>query len=345
MRPYRRFRANLIYLRRPFLQFLPLLLTLVAVLAAGSVCFHHFYPYRELTYGEALFVTYSLVYMENPEPYSSHPALQVFYFLLPLLGLVVILDGLVRFGGRILRRQENDADWIKAMTKTYSGHVVLCGLGKVGLRVLEQLLRLGEEVVVLEKNAQNPNLAFARKNHVPVHIGNGREEGIFEDLNVAAAKSIILCTDDDLSNLEMALDARKLQPGIRVVMRMFDQELASKIGDSFDLHLAFSTSAQAAPLFATASSDRSIVNSFYVGERLLVVAELNVNAGSELVGKKIVDIGAKHQVFVLAHTRGDSEAYYPPGETQFAAGDKLVVQTQPETLKLLHRWNNDPQPY
>jgi PAS domain-containing protein len=36
-----------------------------------------------------------------------------------------------------------------------------------------------------------------------VRVGHSREEGVFEDLNVAQAKSIILATNDDLANLEM----------------------------------------------------------------------------------------------------------------------------------------------
>ena len=68
---------------------------------------------------------------------------------------------------------------------------------------------------------------------------------------------------------------------------MFDQDLASKIRESFDIHLAFSTSALAAPLFATASTDRSILNSFYVDGKLLVVAEIEVHENSKLIGRDV----------------------------------------------------------
>ena len=160
-----------------------------------------------------------------------------------------------------------------------------------------------------------------------------------DDLNVAKAKSIILATDDDLANLEMAMDARKANPEICVVLRMFDQELASKVRESFDIELAFSTAAQAAPLFATSSSDRSIVNSFYVGEQLLVVAKLQVSPNSELAGKRVRDLGREHQIFVLSQTHGERETHFPTGDTEFRPGDQLVVQTVPATLKRLHQWN------
>ena len=172
--------------------------------------------------------------MEHLIEFPDHLLLQAFYFVLPVLGLVVVLDAFVRFGYHFLRRDESGAEWVRAMAKTYSGHVVLCGLGRVGRRTLEQLIELGEDVVVLEKKSDNINIAYAQKHDVPVIIGSGREEGILDDLNVSDAKSIICATDDDLVNLEIALDARKIKPDIRVVLRMLDQEMASKVREAFD---------------------------------------------------------------------------------------------------------------
>jgi Trk K+ transport system NAD-binding subunit len=341
----RRLRANLIYLRRPLRSFLPLLLVLVALLIIGGFAFQNLYEVEKgeepLTYLRALYITYCLIFMEHLIEFPKHPLLQAFYFVLPVLGLVVILDGFVRFGYHLLRRDDTGVEWVRAMAKTFSGHVVLCGLGRVGRRTLEQLVALGENVVVLEKNTDNFNIAYARKHDVPVVIGSGREEGILNDLNVMNAKSIICATDDDLVNLEIALDARKIKPSIRVVLRMFDQEMASKVREAFDIHVSFSTASQAAPLFATSSSDRTIVNSFYIGEKLYVVARIDVNDNSQLIGKKIRDVSADRPVFVLSHTRAGVENHFPSGDVDFQEGDQLVVQTEPRVLKLLHEWNRD----
>ncbi len=343
--PARRFRAHLHYLRRPVIRFLPLLLGMIGLLVLGSVCFHALYAKEKLGYLEALYITYCLVFMEHLLDFPDHWVLQLFYVVLPPLGLVVILDGIVRFSYHFLRRDEASAEWVRAMCKTLDNHVVLCGLGKVGLRVLEQLIYLGEKVAVLEKDPQCPNLAYARKQGIPVHIGHSREEGVFDDLNISRAKSIILATDDDLANLEMALDARKLSPDIRVVLRMFDQEVAAKLRESLDMELTFSTSELAAPVFATSSSDRSIVNSFYVGDRLMVLANLTVRSDSALIGTKIRDLGAGEQVFVLSHARDGETTFFPSAETDLKAKDRITIQTEPATLKRVHRWNQDPEPY
>ncbi len=341
----RRVKADFYYLRRPLLNFAPLFGLLMLILFLGSLSFHHLYRHEELTYARALHITYSLVFMEHLLPFPDHWFLQVFYFLLPPLGLIVILDGLVRFSCVVLRRDEHGVEWVRAMSKACHNHVILCGLGRVGLRILQQLLLLGEDVVVLEKDRDNPNMAFAKQHKVPVLVGSGREEGIFEDLNVANAKSIICATDDDLANLEMALDARKANPDTRVVIRLFDEELVAKVRESFDIDLAFSTASQVAPLFATCSSDRSIENSFYVDDKLLVVAHLVVNEDSDLIGKSIRDIRDEHPVLLLAHTRDEERSYFPSSSTILEPGDCLTLQTEPKTLRLFHEWNHDPEPY
>jgi len=343
---FRRRLATYYYLRRPIREFLPAVLLLVALTVAGGWSLFVLQDpepgEQRLTFARALYVTYCMIFMEHLiNRFPDHPLLEFFFVVLPPIGLVVILDGFTRFGFHVLRRDETGGEWMRALTRTYKNHVVLVGLGKVGLRVLEQLLRLREEVIVLDKDASNPNLAVAQQHGVPYLIGSSRQVGILNDLNIAAAKSVIAATDDDLANLELALDARKINPAVRVVLRMFDQELAGKVRDAFDIHLAFSTSALAAPLLATASSDRYIVNSFYVGDQLLVVARLTINAGSKLVGKKIRDLGSEYKAFILAHTRGAVETHFPQAELDFQPGDTIVVQTEPATLKLLHRWNGD----
>jgi Trk K+ transport system NAD-binding subunit len=333
------------YLRSPLRKFLPLLIGLLVLLFAGSVCFHFLYRERELGYAEALFVTWCLVSGEPAVDFPHHPLLRAFFFLLPPLGLIVILDGIVRFSYHVLRRDETAAEWIRAMCHTMSNHVVLCGLGKLGLRTLQQLLAMGEQVAVLEKDPQCPNLAYARKHGVPVRVGHSREEGVFDDLNVCQAKSIILATNDDLANLEMALDARKIRPEIRVILRIFDQELAAKLRDSLGMELSFSTSELAAPLFATSSSDRSVINSFYVEGRLLTVSRLTVRAGSELAGTPIRELGQGHHVFVLTHVRDGNSTFFPSGEMVLYPDDQITVQTEAPTLKEIHRLNGDPEPY
>ena len=64
------------------------------------------------------------------------------------------------------------------------------------------------------------------------------------------ARAIIVATNDDMANLEVAMDARRLNKNVRVLLRLFDQQIAQKIAGALAIDGAFSASALAAPIIA-----------------------------------------------------------------------------------------------
>src|SRR5205814_5462373 len=197
-------------------------------------------------------------------------------------------------------------------------HVVICGAGRVGFRVFEQLHKLGVPMVMIERDESKPFLAEIRAAGVPVLIEDVRAAGALERANLAKARAIVCATDDDLANLNIALDARKVRAGIRVVMRLFDDDLVEKTRSSFDAQ-AYSTSALAAPALAMAALDPSIKNSFEVGGRLMVVAELAVSGS--VCGRSGAQLRAEAGV-LLIHLARKSGALssHPPAARCFQAG-------------------------
>ena len=102
-------------------------------------------------------------------------------------------------------------------------------------RGLEFLLIVanGAEVVVLDKNDDARFMPVARELGVPVLVRNMKEDQALIDAGIEHARAIIIATTDDMANLEVAIDSRRLNPSIRVVMRLFDQQIASKIATAF----------------------------------------------------------------------------------------------------------------
>lgn len=314
-----------------------------ACLAVGAVAFRALHAPR-LSWGEGLYATYCLLFSEHLYPWPDHGLLQVLYVCLPVLGLAVILDAIVRYSVHLTRLDPTRKEWAVAITEQLENHVILCGLGRGGFRVLQELVKLGEDVAVVERRDDCPYVNFARRFEVPVFLQPLPDETLLHEMGVARAKSIIVCTSDDLTNLETALDARRANKKIRVVLRMYDQDLANKIRDSFGIDAAFSRSELAAPVFASSSFDDSIQNAFYVGGRLLVVAELRVRCGSELAGKTVSELREDYKVHVLAHGQKNTGGFWPAERAALAEGDYLTVQTEPGGLKRLHQLNGGPPP-
>ena len=136
------------------------------------------------------------------------------------------------------------------MAQTARDHVVLCGIGHLGMRTLQQLVAAGQTVVAIEKDASCRFLAEARLTGCPLLLRDARDDQALVEAGIERARVIIIATSDDMANLEIALDARRFNPKIRVLMRLFDQRLADKLKTVGLIDEAFSTSALAAPIVA-----------------------------------------------------------------------------------------------
>jgi Trk K+ transport system NAD-binding subunit len=223
-------------------------------------------------------------------------------------------------------------------------HIVLCGLGHVGIRILEQLRKLGEEVIVIEEDENGRFLEEARLMNVEVLIADMRRPATLERAHIRDARSLIAASDNDLANLEAALNAREVRPDIRVVLRIFDNNLANKIRAGFGIKTTFSTSALAAPAFAMAAMDPAVVGSFYLGEDMMLVLNLEVTAGSKLDGLTIDALTKMGGLAVLCHecTRTGKRLVHPPDVTLLAARDKLVISAASDMWARVKEMNRVP---
>src|SRR5207302_11336452 len=108
---------------------------------------------------------------------------------------------------------------------TDSGHVIVCGLGNIGYRVVEELVKYGERVVVMEQARDSRFVTTARRLGVAVLIGDATVHTVLHQAHAAEARAVIASTSDDLLNLEVALLAREPNPAQRVVLHMSDPHL------------------------------------------------------------------------------------------------------------------------
>jgi voltage-gated potassium channel Kch len=109
------------------------------------------------------------------------------------------------------------------------GHVVLCGLGRVGRGILDVLRRLGERVTVITLPSAAEAGDPAPNEELNILRGDARDEGLLARAGLARAKALIAATDSDLVNVTIALHARQAAPAVPVVVRLFDQELSGPL--------------------------------------------------------------------------------------------------------------------
>ncbi|MGC8874459.1 MAG: potassium channel family protein [Chloroflexia bacterium] len=293
---------------------------------------------ERLTYPEALYATLSLLFFESTIA-LPHGPLQVLFFVIPILGLSVVAEGLVRFSLLLLDRRNPTGEWTVALASTYHGHIVVCGLGHVGYRVVKHLLEFGQEVVAIERNPDAPFLDAVRRMGVPVLLGDASDAERLREAGVERAQAVIVATNDDLMNLRIVLNVRSLNPEIRIVLRMFDGELAERLGKGLGIRTAFSTSAIAAPAFATAAIHEGVSHSFVLEGDLLHISEIVIRSEGQLCGHTVQEIEEQLDLSVVFHQRGERRDMHPASDLRLEAGDRVLVFASLEQLARLERLN------
>jgi Trk K+ transport system NAD-binding subunit len=145
-----------------------------------------------------------------------------------------------------------------------SGHVIVAGLGNLGYRVTRHLIELGLDVAVLDL-APRPRFAETLRERAPVLAGDASLPDNLERVAISSAVAFIACTNDDLANIQACLYARRLNPQITTVARVFDDVLAEQLTKAFAIDRALSASGAAVSAFVGAATDELALRSLPLG--------------------------------------------------------------------------------
>jgi voltage-gated potassium channel len=315
------------------------ILIILSVLLAGTIAFFCLDQTAGGDFLLSLYFTWLLIFGQPPEPLPTYSwLLMPLFFLIPILGLLIVIDTIVDFALTLRDRRRAERSWCVTMAQSMSDHIVLVGMGRLGYRTYRLLKRLGQAVVVVESEADNQFLDVVRQDGSPLLIADARRDAVLKEANVERARSIICATNNDLTNLEVALDSRRLNPKVRVILRMFDQTMADKVRDGFNIRIAMSQAALSAPTFAMAAIDASISNTFVVDDELVVMQLWTVTGDGPLAGKTVGDVLRELRfVTVKWQSAAGKAMLHPPPEQALAAGDSLMVQGSFEALLVLRK--------
>jgi Trk K+ transport system NAD-binding subunit len=195
-------------------------------------------------------------------------------------------------------------------------HVIVCGMGRTGGLVVQALVDAGVPCVIVDRDEAGMDLALIRRHRIPVVLGDLASEETLDVLRLESARALMVMTGDEVANLQCALLARERVPTLRVVLRLFDHDLAARVERAADIQLSRGVSALAAPAFVAAILGRRTTAVLPIGGEVLQVVTLTA--------ERSTDVGAlEHgcQARVLAVPGKE----FPEPDTPVAPGDELMV--------------------
>ncbi len=129
-------------------------------------------------------------------------------------------------------------------------HVVVVGLGQVGMRLCLLLRACKIPLVAVESDENGERVGIAKELGLPVVIGRGADPSLMRRLSLPRARAVAAVTSNDLENISVAMTARGIHPEIRTVLRVGDGNVANETRSLLALGLVRDVHRLAATLLA-----------------------------------------------------------------------------------------------
>jgi voltage-gated potassium channel len=119
------------------------------------------------------------------------------------------------FEGHLGRHLESRR--MESRVQSVSNHFVLCGYGRVGRQVAQELQREGIGVVVIDVNQESLGDAV-HDGHMVVH-GNAADDDVLRAAGIERSRGLIAAVAEDADNIFVTLSAHALRPDLAIVAR------------------------------------------------------------------------------------------------------------------------------
>ncbi len=244
----------------------------------------------------------------------------VFGFLISVLTQAVVENEIAAALGR--RRLFRDISQLE-------DHFILCGAGRVGLRVIDELRKRDVDFVVIERDDEVAEKLLTRGDLVL--IGDATDEDVLEGARVRAAKALITAASSDAENVYIVLTARGLNPNLYIVARANDlaaeRQLKRAGANKVVSPVLIGSHRMAQAALTPAVAD--FIELTTMTETLdLNFEQVRICEGSLLDGKQIKDsrIRSEHNAMIVAITPLEGEMIFNPnGDQTLRAGDLLIA--------------------
>jgi voltage-gated potassium channel len=221
-----------------------------------------------------------------------------------------------------------------------SDHYIICGYGRVGQRLAEDLQAAGEPFVVVD--IDDDEIANLREDDF-LHVqGNAEEEETLERAGIHRAFGIILTLPTDSSNVFVALTARQMSPDLFILARTVDHDNRAKLLHAgADKVIAPSEvgADRMAQVVLRPNVDEFMEQVLHTNALSLQIDEVKVHSQAPLAGESLAESNFRQQfnavvIGIIDADTGDM-TFNPLPTARIDAGDILIVLGDSDVIQTL----------
>ena len=216
-------------------------------------------------------------------------------------------------------------------------HIVLCGAGRTGAEIAQELYKTLTPFVIIEKDEKVlQRLPFLRE--IPYLQGDATRDSILQRSGVERAKGLLAVLPNDQANVFLVLTVRALSPKLRIISRLTDDSNRQKL-----LRAGADTVVQTQAIGGLRMASMMIRPSAvtFLDKMLRVTGETlrveDVTATPSMQGKTLrqLELNERIGLLVVALQRpGEQEySFNPKPETELGEGDVLIVIGSPRQVR------------
>lgn len=288
---------------------------------------------------EAAWMAVNCITNTGAESSTRTPSFQLFTMVVVVTGFFasayaftglihMLLEGEIdRYFGK--RRMERD---IKKLQK----HVVVCGYGRLGSQLVQDLVH--EKQVVVIDNEHNHAQQAIEDGYMVVE-GDATEEEVLSLAGVERAGTLVMTLPSDAANVFIALTARDMCPDLLILARAESPSTERKLlrAGANKVILPTNSSAKQMLRMITRPSTAHLID--LIGEKSFLDVEMDellIHQESNLVGQSVAEsqLNYRHKLLVVAVKQEDHSMVFNPGASyQFNSGDVAIVMGNRQAIQ------------
>jgi len=214
-------------------------------------------------------------------------------------------------------------------------HVIVCGIGRFGAIVCEQLDEAGAAFVAIDLNPDTVE-SFRKRGWIVIE-GDAADDDVLVSAGIHHARALVSVSSRDSDNIVVTLSAHSLVPELEITSRAEHTDSVRKIRRAGATHVispALIGGRQIAESILNPALSR-LMNPLEIQPESVRLFEIGIEEGSPLVGRTLQEVGREHAdlVFVTMTPSDTPEQVRPEVDARFAAGQTHVIAANPRTIE------------
>jgi voltage-gated potassium channel len=272
---------------------------------------------------------------------------RIFISVLMLIGVTTVFVSIAILGETLLRLDMTDYFGRRRrdrMLRDISGHYIVCGAGRVGRSVIQELLRSEATVVLIDNRVERAR--WATDKGVITLVGDATKDEVLRQGKVETAKGLVAAISSDAENVYVALSAKVLNPNLVIAARASDDQAEEKLRRAgattvFTPYSFIGHRLAQSLLRPHVASFLDVASAFRQPSDLdLEIEQLRIGSSSALAANTLeqLRLGSEYGVIILAVRRSNGVMEFnPAADLKIESGDVLIAMGERTKLKRLEQ--------